>query len=348
MLQKPLNSLRILKIEIQNYKGIDNLELEFPPSESQKGDVTVIGSENGLGKTSVIECCVLLLLTAQFSKELFRTGDHVINCGYDPDTYLIEDYSEILIRAGADFAELRGEFLSGDKEGWISLRIYRPGSYPIAGGKAISDYENLSDYIPEICGSNAEPMIEDNFMLFNSYRKVREGRIGLGSAIEKQEQGISFFKQMILRSLMDKADLFEQIEGQKEDDTIEKLNSLLNLYAGGNIGKLRTAADNTVDIRIKPQQGGDSFSFDGLSSGQKEIISTLFMIWEQTRHKPSIIFIDEPELHLNAQWHRLFVNGLIALAPQNQYIMATHSEDIMDSVDEECRVLLFRQQGGNK
>ena len=85
-------------------------------------------------------------------------------------------------------------------------------------------------------------------------------------------------------------------------------------------------------------------TFDGLSSGQKEIISTLFLIWYHTKDKPSVVFIDEPELHLNAQWHRSLVNRLMKLAPNNQYIMATHSEDIMDSVEEDRRILLTNNQ----
>ena len=61
-----------------------------------------------------------------------------------------------------------------------------------------------------------------------------------------------------------------------------------------------------------------------------------------------MVFIDEPELHLNAQWHRGFVKNLIGLAPQNQYIIATHSEDIMDSVSEDRRALLSSDQGAGE
>ena len=60
------------------------------------------------------------------------------------------------------------------------------------------------------------------------------------------------------------------------------------------------------------------------------------------------MLIDEQELHLNAQWHRSFVKNLVSLAPQNQYIMATHSEDVMDSVGEDRRVLLLNNQEGDK
>ena len=139
---------------------------------------------------------------------------------------------------------------------------------------------------------------------------------------------------------MQKANLFEWAEVENPDMAIDRLNDLLKFFAGGRISKLRPGADNTVDFRIAPDGGGESFTFDGLSSGQKEIISTLFLVWYHTKERPSVVLIDEPELHLNAQWHRSFVGKLFELAPGNQYIVATHSVDVMDSVDEDRRVIL--------
>ena len=95
-----------------------------------------------------------------------------------------------------------------------------------------------------------------------------------------------------------------------------------------------------MDIRVKPINGRDSFSFDGLSSGQKEMIATLFLIWKNTKDQPSIVLIDEPELHLNAEWHGDFVRQLYQLAPYNQYVLATHSEEMFRSVDERHRAVL--------
>jgi predicted ATP-dependent endonuclease of OLD family len=83
-----------------------------------------------------------------------------------------------------------------------------------------------------------------------------------------------------------------------------------------------------------------------LSSGQKEMIATLFLIWKNTKKQPSIVLIDEPELHLNAEWHGDFVRQLYKLAPQNQYILATHSEEIFRSVDERHRSVLIPDEDG--
>lgn len=112
-------------------------------------------------------------------------------------------------------------------------------------------------------------------------------------------------------------------------------------FAGGRIDKLRPLSDGSLELRVRPvDDPSASFSFDGLSSGQKEIISTLFLIWHATREAPGVVLIDEPELHLNAEWQRAFIQTLRLLNPRNQYIMATHSELIFNAVPEDRRFLL--------
>jgi len=205
--------------------------------------------------------------------------------------------------------------------------------------------------INAISGLSADPVVTEAFLLFHSYRKVQEGNPELGLMAEERpyspfrfrrrvDFSASHFKLTILKSLMQRADLFELSEVENSDTAIDQLNDLLEFYAGGRISKLRPGADNTVDFRIQPDGGGDSFTFDGLSSGQKEIISTLFLVWYHTQGRPCVVLIDEPELHLNIQWHRSFVNKLFELAPRNQYIVATHSVDVMDSVEKDRRLIL--------
>ena len=343
-------SIQIRRIAIQNYKGIDELELPFPPPK-MPGDpaILVMGSENGIGKTAVIECCSLLLLAATLEEENFSLTDY----------YSSVDVPDLLIRSDAQCAEIAGDIAFGEALGKVQIRIDRRGDGTISGKslrkkmmaneRSVSE-RSLYDFIDAICGITPNPVVENTFLLFHSYRKVQEGNPKLGMLVERDRlprtrrwhRPFSEFKLRILRSMMGKAQLFELVEDQEPDDTIEQLNALMARYARGTIGKLRPFPNSTVDFRVQSERG-ESFTFDGLSSGQKEIISTLFLVWEHTKNNPSVVFIDEPELHLNAQWHRTFVNHLVDLAPQNQYIIATHSEDIMDSVAEDRRVLLVEE-----
>jgi hypothetical protein len=183
-------------------------------------------------------------------------------------------------------------------------------------------------------------------LYFHSYRRVRDGNIDLGAVLSSNdprrgtEYALGLFKIDLLRAMMSSANLFDTVETPEFASMIDKLNWTAGKYAGGTIAKLRPDADGSVEIRISPTGGGPPFSIDGLSSGQKEIVATLFLIWRYTADSPGIVLIDEPELHLNAEWHRRIIRDLAGLVPDNQYIVATHSEDVFASVDEDHRILL--------
>ena len=75
---------------------------------------------------------------------------------------------------------------------------------------------------------------------------------------------------------------------------------------------------------------GRRLEVDMLSSGQLELflfLSTLAL----SEGREGIIFIDEPELHLDPQWHRLILRSLMRLQPRTQLVVATHSPEIYDA-----------------
>ena len=93
-------------------------------------------------------------------------------------------------------------------------------------------------------------------------------------------------------------------------------------------------------VSDEPESGFDIFlnrpnqpklAIDLLSSGQIEIFTfagdLIISKWPQ-----GIIVIDEPELHLDPQWHRQVLKALQFLKPECQIIVATHSPEIYDSV----------------
>lgn len=141
---------------------------------------------------------------------------------------------------------------------------------------------------------------------------------------------------------MRKSGLFEDVEEGEDDgdEALETLNRLMMEFVGGRIDKIRPMPDGALELRVMIKGQRQSISFDGLSSGQKEIIATLFLIWYSSRKAPCVVLIDEPELHLNAEWQRAFVSQLFQLAPKNQYILATHAEEVFRAVPERRRILL--------
>ncbi|MBF0510326.1 MAG: AAA family ATPase [Deltaproteobacteria bacterium] len=346
--------LKLRHIKVRNFKALDDLELDFPPPRmSYDPDVIVIGSRNGVGKTSVLESCALLVLAEAIGPRSFLLGR-------SPEMPI--DVLDLLIRTGAAAAGLEGTFRRNSKESKASVNLEKSGWVDIREGvgpvtrSVLGTLPNQPDllqpFLFSLMGLNAEPIISPHCLYFHSYRKVSERNPELGMLVSGErlsrtsrygpgfDSQVSTFKFQLLQAMMGKAQLFDTSDNESAGDALGKLNELVERYAGGTIGKLRPSEDNAVDFRIHPIKGGESFTFNGLSSGQKEIISTLFLIWYHSRKVPKVVLIDEPELHLNAEWHSDFVRQIFALAPENQYIIASHSKHIFASVEADRRILL--------
>jgi predicted ATPase len=348
------SGIRLSRLTIKNYKKLNSLEIDFPrPVMKGDADILVFGSKNGGGKTSVLECCALLMLVGMVGREQFWKFQ-------DIEWSL---YANLLIKAGQEYSSIKGKFEQDNKECTISLGISCRTGFSILD---IDDeqvifneryFNELESTLNSILAFSGEPLIMPPLLHFNSYRKIQESNPELGMMADDNPESraarlltripkknitnpVSSFKLEILRSLMGKAGLFEGINKDESEIVLSQLNSLIQRYCGGQVEHLRPLPDNKAEILITPSTGSESFSFDGLSSGQKEMIATLFLIWRNTQEQPCIVLIDEPELHLNAEWHGDFVRQLYKLAPQNQYILATHSEEMFRSVDEDYRAVL--------
>ncbi|HVB25696.1 MAG TPA: AAA family ATPase [Ktedonobacteraceae bacterium] len=348
--------IRLQRLSILNFKAFDKLEIEFPsPRMASDPDVFVMGSKNGQGKTTLLEASMMLFLAGLTQHDDFSLRRY-------PDISL--DVGNVIVRAGAEKTQIEGTFVLDEKTINLSIVLNRKDDISIKGDRSLlrnfltqdtgllTDMNLWTNFSRLLAGLSTEPFILPSFIYFHSYRKVQEGSPELGMMVEgerprrfisrsRSNVSISTFKLEVLRSLMSRGGLFENLDSSEADEVLNKLNDLMKQYAGGYIDKLRPSADNTIEFRVTPNDGGPSFTFDGLSSGQKEIISTLFLIWRYTQNQPGIVMIDEPELHLNPEWHRSFIRYLHTLAPDNQYLIATHSEDVFSAVDKDRRLLLI-------
>jgi predicted ATP-binding protein involved in virulence len=365
-LELPLRELmqprfRLNSLELTNVKGIDSLTLSFPlPDLPGDPDVFVLGSQNGVGKTTVLEACSLLIMLA-----LDKEGEkhhRQLGPGRKGQT---EAPLALLVRAGEREAHIHGDCNLQQEVAKVELVLKEDGTAKVTGADELQkNYKRksrwdatagLSQFMLQLAGQSSDPVILPPILYFHSFRKVQEGSQSFASLTERYSRAwrgrfdgdstVSVFKQELLRAMMGKADLFERLENRDSEEVLKTLNDLMSRYAGGKVEKLLPQPDETFDFRVTPSRGGASFSFDGLSSGQKEVISTMFLIWLYTRKQPSVVLIDEPELHLNPEWHRTFVRDLARLAPRNQYILATHSEEIFASVEPSHRAMLSREDG---
>lgn len=288
--------IRLSRLSIENYKKLDHLEIEFPPPLMQGDlDIMVLGSKNGGGKTSVLECCSLSMLAGATGKTKRMR---------ESDSEPIAEILSLLVTAGCEKAVITGDFEQDNKRCTVTLNISRKGfkDSQIAGDSSIFDafkrpgdprqlgLAGVDQALNSILALWSEPLVMPPLLHFNSYRKVQEANPELGMiaadfdadprfrfvrriAGRSVMSAVSAFKLEILRSLMGKASLFEGLDDRESASVLDTVNRLIDRYCGGRIEKLKSLPGNRADLRIKLNNSPDSFSFDGLSSGQKEMIA---------------------------------------------------------------------------
>lgn len=135
------------------------------------------------------------------------------------------------------------------------------------------------------------------------------------------------------------------VGGEWRIDVLYKNNELgappVVVACDGELPESESGPVDTLDaLRARAQRGEPTprvVPVDRLSSGQMALLAMAlpFLFGEV-----DLCLIDEPEQHLHPTWQRAFLPSLRALSPATQFIVATHSPMVLDSVYSFERVLL--------
>lgn len=92
---------------------------------------------------------------------------------------------------------------------------------------------------------------------------------------------------------------------------------------------------NTLRFEYK----GHEYDINALSSGEREVLNITF---DFLLRRPSecIIFLDEPELHLHPELSSKLISTLKSAGKNNQFILCSHSPDIISSSLEDTVIFL--------
>lgn len=350
--------LRLDKVTFEGFKGFEEpFTLEIPPPLAEGDlDITVIGGVNGTGKTAVLEgICLSFLMKAVRAGEASMTQELLARVWASAQgaTRSETAWFEAAVNANRSAARLTCDVLHEGKALSVATELVRDeravaSSAPHELTEAVllcrgaEGAQAAQEGLRRVVLAEPEPVLAPPVLYFHSYRKVAEWDPELADLVHASRRPVSSFKQAVINALLGRGGLVEGQAAHEGRAALDQLNALMERLVGGRIKDQVRTDGNELDIRVQPLRGGESIPFDALSSGQKEIVSTLFLIWQYSRKQPCIVLIDEPELHLHPQWHYEFVRQLEDLAPHNQYIIATHSGEIARSVEQDRIFLLSR------
>jgi predicted ATP-binding protein involved in virulence len=323
------SEVKIKQVSIENFRGFENLKLEFQP------DLTVLIGENGAGKTAVLDCLALLLRcfpediedenVSNFAKQNFVSADikqnfsstnNTISLLVDGDTV---DFSLIFTKKDNSLPHVSyiAEFHDLLKDN-IPLAIY----YPASNAPVNRIDFKLSNHFESDTFNAYEGALDKksfDFVNFFNWYKWQEN-------IERQigeNKTLDAVRDAIYNILSDK------------DKQFNKLS--INWLNNPN-GEMIIHKDNTP------------LNINQLSSGEKTLLALVadlarrLAIANPNRENPlmgnAVVLIDEVDLHLHPRWQRKVVPQLQKTFPNCQFIVTTHSPLVLSSVPHKNVIIL--------
>lgn len=333
--------IKILTLTLENFRGIKELQLPFEPG------LTAIAAVNGGGKTTVIDALAMLLswLSARTKRDSGKGG-------------LIK---EVEINNDRKHAQLSLQTSSGE---W-SIGKTRKGTDFVV----ISNLLALANIVRQLRGQLETENSLPVFAFYPVNRAVRDDDFPKRIRIKHEFDPISVYDDFLTSSANFR--LFFEWFREREDIENENLRTngiLQNVdtleFLDLQLEAVRSALEKFLpeyhDFRIKRQplrmvvtKGDQELRIDSLSVGETCFIALIgdiarrLSIANPRKRNPlegeGVILIDEIDLHLHPAWQRRAVTNLTKVFPNVQFVVTTHSPQILSEVAPESIRLLYQE-----
>ena len=331
--------MKLKRVEIENYRAIKELNLPLNPC------LTVIHGDNAQGKTSVLSA---------------------IATGLGSIPMLLPDVSGI-------------GFRKADRRGSLQLRVELTTTAGVTwerrlGGPRITtrrlDLRNAIDAIVKADRENTEPLDLPILAYYDTDRAVfdqpqrRRGikaefprYAALHGALSARTDFREFFRWFYSKEN-------EELREQKScQDFRHRLNDL-NAVRSAIKSMVPGVSNPRIEFRplrfavsVTPENGkSEKLSINQLSGGYRIILALAADLarrmaqgnphLDDPLQSEAVVLIDEIELHLHPSWQQRILGDLLRTFPNTQFIVSTHSPQVLTTVKPEHIVELRREHIG--
>ncbi|BAY84193.1 SMC domain protein [Calothrix parasitica NIES-267] len=332
--------MQIKRIEMQSFRGIGNMVLEF-----QEKEPNVIIGINGVGKSSILECIAILL--SRYTKPVqYPTTSGRLFQETDISTGSEETRNQITVETD-----------KGEVTWCLSKQIKKRSK------AASSDLSELRNFIEET-HENLKNSSEYNLPVIVHYgvnRAVLE--IPLRGRKKHSKDRVSAYEQSLdsvqinFNSFFQWFRKLEDLENEQRLDDSDFVNHQLEAVRQA-IYSLITGLSNLrirrSPLRMTVKKQDRELNVNQLSDGEKCLLA---MVGDLARRLAianpgledpllgdGIVLIDEIELHLHPRWQRDIIPALKKTFPNCQFIVTTHSPQVISHVQPEGVFILERDE----
>ncbi len=285
--------------------------------------IVVLAGPNGIGKTRLIQGVINLLKTPRadpsISIRIDATSQNEI-AKWGKNSLSTLDNSDVQI--------LSQHLHKKQKRGkWTSSVVYLDS---LRSFEPIRSFQWSWDFV--------DPLDEDIGwdLLFNPFKNRFQDTI---HAIYKQ---LGHYRTKISQRHEELRKAGEKVMPIDPTDPLKKFKEAFSLLLSPKV-----LADIPLsNPRIQYIENGQLLPIDSLSSGEREVFTTIF---DLLLHEPSdcIVFFDEPEMHLHPELSFRLLRTLKSIGERNQFIFCTHSPDIITESLNHSVVFIKPPDGDN-
>lgn len=332
---------RLRALRIENLRGIDHLELELPEPDEQGGGMLVLAGANGCGKTTVLEAVLMTLRRIDLLPRDLAAPSELVRQGASDFQIESRWWQDKGIHWQVDRRELTSMMESFAREATVTQSVEghaRPLSKDLQPAlhppefhvEYISSRREPEDLGEPVAGPRGRRSTREERRLAELQRRLVNsyGRLGSERIFQRLNRFYGFFvgSQWRLDVIYRSAELGSERVVVVRDGELPASDQGVEI----NLDALRArAAQGEPTPRVIP--------VDRLSSGQMALLAMAFPF---LFGELDLCLIDEPEQHLHPTWQRVLLRALRELSPKTQFLVATHSPLVLDSVYSFERVLL--------
>lgn len=321
--------MKVKQLKINSFRGISDLTLDFDLHEP-----TVFIGVNGVGKSSILDCLAILLSWLNVRIQDSPEDGHYFNSSD------VNDQSEITENRITVFTHDSDSYswsLSKHKDDYIDSKKkkFTPNVQELVI-KAYDNYSNLgclpiAVYYPTQRFVLHIPLeTKDNlFETLNAYDLA---------LTRKNNDFRSFFEWFRNREDLENEN-YKYNPGQGQDKELKAVREAIYQILEG-FGNLRV---ERFPLQMTLEKKGRKLIINQLSDGEKGLLAMVgdlarrlamvsSLAKEDALQGEAIVLIDQIELHLHPEWQRNIIPALKRTFPNCQFIITTHSPQVLSHV----------------
>lgn len=337
--------MELRKLTLENYRGIESLSLDL------EGKSVVLFGVNGAGKSSLLKS--INLLFAQIIHAIL--GDKA----GEPVAIIHED-----LRYGADKYAITGEFsLEHDSDMTYSLSYDGESHKADRGEDVLAQFrsyyethflrEHPTSYMPIFVYYGVHRAVQDSISVRDHEGKNWGSLEAFWEASPRKIDFKTFFEWYRSKEDMENEEIIGRRDFDYRDPTLQAVRSAMMAMLPISDIKVRRSPLGMVATKA-----GKVLAIEQLSDGEKCVLSLLgdlvrrLSLANPTMENPllgcGIALIDEVELHMHPLWQRRIMPLLQEIFPNMQFIVTTHSPQVLGELNEDFTVIHLMEGEGGK